>query len=159
MKHGPQATRASYFPSYHAWSRSATVPVIWVSPWNTHNRLFTSVWVTSSPIDPVACFEDPAKFAGGSWDSTKLQNKWLPPRNFICNLFSFSLVSHHRAILEIPFEIQKTPFISEHQSVLPCQRWLLLQKGTSGWAIHFGSFRSSMQGNLFIRGHCHWGYC
>lgn len=68
-------------------------------------------------------------------------------------------VSHHRAILEIPLEIQKTPFISEHQLVLPEQRWLPLQKGASGWTIHCGSFRSSMQGNLFIRGHCHWGYC
>lgn len=35
-------------------------------------------------------------------------------------IYSLSLlpVSHHRAVLEIPLEIQKTPFISEHQPVL-----------------------------------------
>lgn len=35
-------------------------------------------------------------------------------------IYSLSLlpVSHHRAILEIPLETQKIPFISEHQSVL-----------------------------------------
>lgn len=76
-------------------------------------------------------------------------------------MYSFSLASQppQSRLRNPPWDSKDTLHLWAPASADPNRGGFLFRRALLAGPIHSGSFRSSMQGNFFIRGHCRWGYC